>query len=197
MKKREEHSWFHKYFPDSIDLDPQNSQIISHIWIQLQTVHFLNQSESPISYKTKKIESPNTVKAKPKFSNTRKTTPSRWIHQNRKRKGEEGERICPRNKSNRFKSEQRSRYKSLLSKPLHPCRYLDSHSLNKLGIRDNVFRLLNNLGWVEMLRPVKGFENFTYEFLSSIAFKKDRLNFDNPNPGLWISIMRCLLKTFA
>jgi hypothetical protein len=31
-----------------------------------------------------------------------------------------------------------------------------------------------------MLRPMKGFENFTYEFLSSIAFKKDRLNFDNP-----------------
>ena len=31
-------------------------------------MHFLNQSESPISYKTKKIESPNTVKAKPKFS---------------------------------------------------------------------------------------------------------------------------------
>jgi len=47
-----------------------------------------------------------------------------------------------------------------------------------------VFRLLNNLGWVEMLRPVKGFENFTYEFLSSIAFKKDRLNFDNPDLGL-------------
>jgi len=77
--------------------------------------------------------------------------------------------------------EQRIRYKSLLSKPLHPCRCPDSHSLNKLGIRDNVFRLLNNLGWVEMLRPMKGFENFTYEFLSSIAFKKDRLNFDNPN----------------
>jgi len=26
---------------------------------------------------------------------------------------------------------------------------------------------------------MKGFENFTYEFLSSIAFKKDRMNFDN------------------
>jgi len=77
--------------------------------------------------------------------------------------------------------EQRSKYKSLLSKPLHACRYPDSHSMNKLGIRDNVFRLLSNLGWVEMLRPMKGFENFTFEFISSIAFKKDRLNFDYPD----------------
>jgi len=30
-----------------------------------------------------------------------------------------------------------------------------------------------------MLRTKKGFENFTYEFLSFIAFKKDRMNFDN------------------
>jgi len=88
----------------------------------------------------------------------------------------------PRNHDIEFNTlEQRSRYKSLLSKRLHPCSYPYSHSMNKLGIRDNVFKLLNNLGWVEMLRPMKGFENFTYEFLSSIAFKKDRLNFDNPD----------------
>ena len=48
--------------------------------------------------------------------------------------------------------EQRCRYKSLLSEPLHPCRYLDSHTMNLLEIRDNVVRLLNKLGWVEMLR---------------------------------------------
>jgi hypothetical protein len=42
--------------------------------------------------------------------------------------------------------------------------------LNALGIRDNVFKLLENLGWVDMLRPIRGFENFTYEFLSSIVF---------------------------
>ena len=87
---------------------------------------------------------------------------------------------APRNHDIEFNTlKQRSRYKSLLSKPLHPCRYPNSHSMNKPGIRDNAFRLLSNLGWVEMLRPMKGFENFTYEFLSSIAFKKDRLNFDN------------------
>ena len=86
-------------------------------------------------------------------------------------------------------SEQRSRYKSLLSKPLHPCRYPDSHSMNKLGIRDNVFRLLSNLGWVEMLRPMKGFENFTYEFLSSIAFKNDRLNFDKPDHRVSVRLL--------
>jgi len=49
--------------------------------------------------------------------------------------------------------------------------------------------LFSNLGWVEMLRPMKGFENFTYEFLSSIAFKKDRLNFDNANHRVSFRLM--------
>jgi len=53
--------------------------------------------------------------------------------------------------------------------------------MNKLGIGDNAYRLLSNLGWVEVLRPMKRFENFTYKFLRSIVFKKDRLNFDNPD----------------
>jgi len=108
----------------------------------------------------------------------------------------------PRNHGIEFKdAEQRNRYKSLLSKPLHPCRYPDSHSMDKLGIRDNVFRLLNNLGCVEMLRPMKGFENFTYEFLSSIAFKKDRLDLDNPNHRVSFRLLNIyyemLSKTFA
>jgi len=37
-------------------------------------------------------------------------------------------------------NKQRDRYKALIYKPLHPCRYPDSYSLNVLGIRDNVFR---------------------------------------------------------
>jgi len=37
--------------------------------------------------------------------------------------------------------EQWSRYKSILSKPLHPSRYPDYYSMNKLGIRDNAYRL--------------------------------------------------------
>jgi len=52
-----------------------------------------------------------------------------------------------------------------------------------------VFKLLGNLGWIEMLRPMRGFENFTYEFLSSIAFMKDRLNFDNPNHRVSFRLM--------
>jgi len=40
-----------------------------------------------------------------------------------------------------------------------------------------------------MLRPMKGFENITYEFLSSIAFKKDRLNFDNPDHRVSFRLM--------
>ena len=78
-------------------------------------------------------------------------------------------------------TKQRDRYKILLSKPLHPCRYPDPYTLSVLGLRDNVFSLLGNLGWVDMLRPMKGFENFTYEFLSSIEFTKDKVNFDNPD----------------
>jgi len=40
-----------------------------------------------------------------------------------------------------------------------------------------------------MLRPMKGFENFTYEFLSSIAFKKDKMNFDNPDHRVSFRLM--------
>ena len=44
-----------------------------------------------------------------------------------------------------------------------------------------MIRLLSILGLVEMLKPMRGFENFTYEFLSSLSFIKDRLKTDNPN----------------
>jgi len=86
-------------------------------------------------------------------------------------------------------NKQRDRYKALISKPLHPCRYPDSYYLNVLEIRDNVFKLLGNLGWIDMLRPMRELENFTYEFLSSIAFTKDRLNFDNPNHRVSLRLM--------
>jgi len=77
--------------------------------------------------------------------------------------------------------EQRDRNKTLVSRPLSACRYPDSGVMNTLGIRDNVVRLLNTLGWFEMLRPRERFENFTYEFLSSLSFTKDRSKSDNPN----------------
>lgn len=86
-------------------------------------------------------------------------------------------------------NKQRDMYKVLISKPLHACRYPDSYSLNVLGIRDNVINLLGKLGWVDMLRPMRGFENFTYEFLSSIIFTKDRLNFDHPNHRVSFRLM--------
>ena len=62
----------------------------------------------------------------------------------------------------------------LVSRPISACRYPDSKYYN--------------LGWVKMLRPVPGFENFTYEFLSSFSFTKDRLKSDNPNHrvSLWL-----------
>jgi len=64
---------------------------------------------------------------------------------------------APRNHDIVFNTpEQRSTYKSLLSKPLHPCRYPDSNTMNVLEIRDNLVWLLNKLGWVEMLRHYEG-----------------------------------------
>jgi len=64
------------------------------------------------------------------------------------------------------------------------CRYPDDRTLKKLGIRESVFKLLNRLGWVDMLQPIqptRGFEYFTYEFISSISFTKDRLRLENPD----------------
>jgi hypothetical protein len=90
----------------------------------------------------------------------------------------------------KFKDNKQSdRYKILISKLLHPSRYPDSHSMNVLGIRDDVYKLLGNLGWIDMLRPMRGYDNFTYEFLSSIVFTKDRLNFDNPNHKVVFRLM--------
>ena len=39
------------------------------------------------------------------------------------------------------------------------------------------------------LRPMKGYENFTYEFLSSILFTKDTMNFDNPDHRVYFRLM--------
>jgi len=90
-------------------------------------------------------------------------------------------RASVRNHDIDFKdAEQRNRYKNLISKPMTPCRYPDNNTMEKLGIRDSVFKLLNRLGWVDLLRPMRGFENFTYEFLSSISFTKDRSRSENP-----------------
>jgi len=85
--------------------------------------------------------------------------------------------------------EQRSRYKSLLSKPLHPCRYPDDYDMNRLEIRDNVNMMLNRLGWGDMMRPMRGYENFTYEFLSTIVFTKDRMNYDDLDHRVYFRLM--------
>ncbi|KEH16322.1 hypothetical protein MTR_0230s0040 [Medicago truncatula] len=61
-------------------------------------------------------------------------------------------------------NKQKDRYKNLISKPLDPCRYPDNYDLVTLGLSDNVFKFLGRLGWVAMLRPMRGYENFTYEF---------------------------------
>jgi hypothetical protein len=51
-----------------------------------------------------------------------------------------------------------------------------------------------------MLEPMRDYENFTYEFLSSIVFTKDRLNYDNPNHRVSFRLMNiliCLFSTFV
>jgi len=78
-------------------------------------------------------------------------------------------------------AEQRNRYKVLISKPMTACRYPDDTTLENLGIKDSVFKLLNRLGLVDLMWPMRGFENFTYEFLSSISFTKDRSRLENPD----------------
>jgi len=78
-------------------------------------------------------------------------------------------------------AKQRNMYKTLISKPMTACRYPDDHTLESLGIRDSVFKLMNRLGWVELLQPMRGFVNFIYEFLSSISFTKDRSRLENPD----------------
>jgi len=59
--------------------------------------------------------------------------------------------------------EQRNRYKSLITRTIYACRYPDANAMDRLGIKKYVIRLLNNLGLVKMLKPMRGFENFTYE----------------------------------
>jgi len=75
----------------------------------------------------------------------------------------------------------KSNQQSLISRTIYACRYPDANAMNRLGIEEHVIRLLNNLGLVEMLKPMRGFENFTYEFLSSNSFTKDRSKTDNPD----------------
>jgi hypothetical protein len=77
-------------------------------------------------------------------------------------------------------NKQRDRYKILISKPLHPSRYPDSHTLNMLELSADVYRLIGRLGWTDLLKPMRVYENFTYEFLNSIIFTKNKLDFDNP-----------------
>jgi len=78
-------------------------------------------------------------------------------------------------------AEQRNRYKALISKPMTACRYPDVTTVENLGISDSVFKLLNRLGLVDLLRPMRGFQNFTYECLSSISFPKDTSRLENPD----------------
>jgi len=71
-----------------------------------------------------------------------------------KRKGKEieGSGICAgkktstvRNHGIRFKDDkQMSRYKSLISKHISTCRYLDANAMDRLGIEEHVIRLLNS-----------------------------------------------------
>jgi len=86
---------------------------------------------------------------------------------------------------------QRNRYKSLISRTISLCRYPDVNAMDKLGIDEHVIRLLNRLGLVEMLKPIRGFENFTYEFLSSLAM--DRSKTDNPVHRIASAALKCWL----
>jgi hypothetical protein len=59
-----------------------------------------------------------------------------------------------------------------------------------LELSADVYRLIGRLGWTDLLKPMRGYENFTYEFLSSIIFfTKDKLDFDNPKHRVSFRLM--------
>jgi len=81
---------------------------------------------------------------------------------------------APRNHDIEFNTpEQRSRYKSLLSKPLHPCRYSDSHSMeqSKLQLEKFIFFLLTTLDKIKLRRNFANKSTlliFTKEYLNKL-----------------------------
>jgi len=98
------------------------------------------------------------------------------------RSGARKKQSTVRNHGIEFKDpKQRNRYKYIISRTISTCRYPNVNVMDRLGIEVHVIMLLNNLGLVEMLEPMRGFENLTYEFLSSIFFTKDRSKKDNPD----------------
>jgi len=55
-------------------------------------------------------------------------------------------------------ADQRKRYNILICKSISASRYPDVNTMIKLGIRDSVVRLLDTLGWTEMLRLMGGMQ---------------------------------------
>jgi hypothetical protein len=53
-------------------------------------------------------------------------------------------------------NKQRDRYQILISKPLHPSRYPDSHTLNMLELSADVYRLIGRLGWTDFVETYAG-----------------------------------------
>ena len=73
------------------------------------------------------------------------------------------------------KPEHKERYNVLIKRKLLPTRYICEDTLNKLGLRDEVFRMFENIGMLPfMLFEAPTYEGLTFEFLSSVDFKLRR-----------------------
>ena len=73
------------------------------------------------------------------------------------------------------KPEHRERYHVLIKRRLIPPRYICEATLNRLGIKDEVYRMFQNIGLLPfMLFEAPTYEGLTFEFLSSVDFKLRR-----------------------
>jgi hypothetical protein len=86
-------------------------------------------------------------------------------------------------------SSERSRYNRLVLRGFIHNRYPDKFALDKLGIRENVYTLLGNIGWSEFVGSIHHtYESQTLEFLSTLCFKKDKDNLTDPNHSVSFSL---------
>ena len=70
------------------------------------------------------------------------------------------------------KPEHKERYDVLIQRRLLPTRYICADTLNKLGLKDEVYRMFHNIGMLPfMLFEAPTFEGLTLEFLSTVEFK--------------------------
>lgn len=79
------------------------------------------------------------------------------------------------------KAEERERFDILAGRGLLMSRYPDKTTLDDLGMRENVRDLVGNIGWGKFIGHSYSTKVYlTLEFLSTLCFRKDKDNVDDP-----------------